>query len=147
MAKIQKYSLYFPSRARKSNRDWLTADCNHSQTQSNRLRAVFLCLAGGEGKSKLVARSAAGVDKFAGSEFGRTQCARRAETRDGFGQSLTPPRAARSMPGPLKAAFGRFFMAERESKSSPVERSEGARRAETMTRTIPHLPAAQKNAS
>jgi hypothetical protein len=28
-----------------------------------------------------------GFDKFAGSEFGRTQCARRAETRDGFGQS------------------------------------------------------------
>jgi hypothetical protein len=28
-----------------------------------------------------------GFDKFAGSEFGRTTCARRADTKDGFGQS------------------------------------------------------------
>ena len=28
-----------------------------------------------------------GFDKFVGNKFGRTKCARRAETRDGFGQS------------------------------------------------------------
>ena len=34
-----------------------------------------------------------GIDKFAGSEFGRTSgapCAHRAETREGFGQSRRP---------------------------------------------------------
>jgi hypothetical protein len=51
---------------------------------------AFLCFGCGEVDAEPLPPKAAGFDKFAGSEFGRTKCARRVKTRDGFHQSLSP---------------------------------------------------------
>ena len=51
------------------------------------LRASFISTVAFGDEDLLIAQGAIGVDKFVGNKFGRTECARRVQTREGLDQS------------------------------------------------------------